>query len=160
MPPRPIIQRNDQYVTHRIGAKLPSTWSANCGNISACTSRCRSLMPSTQPSRVCVDRNDEQVRHADREQLARAVGGAEGEDRERGVRAARGVEQSPRRPPSSSAASRPSRGRAGRPRARRRRTRRSCPTGRTAATSASSRGSARATRCQAETEMIDAGRRS
>jgi hypothetical protein len=30
--PKPIIQRNAQYVTHRIGAKLPFTWSANCGN--------------------------------------------------------------------------------------------------------------------------------
>src|SRR6478736_4776854 len=26
MPPRPIIQRNDQYVTQRTGAKLPPTW--------------------------------------------------------------------------------------------------------------------------------------
>ena len=56
MPPRPIIQRNDQYVIHRIGAKLPSTWSANCGNISVAYSAFRSLMPSTQPSSVCVER--------------------------------------------------------------------------------------------------------
>ncbi len=52
--PRPIIQRNAQYVIHRTGAKSSSPVAAYVWAYSAF----RSLMPCTHASSVCVDSSD------------------------------------------------------------------------------------------------------
>src|SRR5699024_8359051 len=60
--PRPIIQRNDQYVIHTTGTKLPSSGQVSTEpsdpQYFSVYSACKSRIPSTVPSKLFVASTD------------------------------------------------------------------------------------------------------